>query len=298
MITELQKKTAQSIINIFETGHPQGEYGQVTLLSGDSGHLTYGRSQMTLASGNLYLLIKAYCQAPGAEFAAVLGEYLERLAHRDNSLDNHTQFRRLLHKAAADPIMRGVQDEFFHRVYWTPSVQHGNAMGINTPLGISVVYDSHIHGSWRRLQDRTNDAHGLANVIGQQSWIENYVQERRNWLADHSKSVLHKTVYRMDAFRQLIDAANWELALSFRVRGILIHDGILLGMTLLRLQTPNMQGKNVQEVQQGLVDAGFTITVDGVFGPKTAATVKQFQQQNNLAMDGIVGPVTRSRLGI
>ena len=72
MITELQKKVAQSIVNIFETGRPRGDYGQVTLLSGDSGHLTYGRSQTTLASGNLYLLIKAYCEAADAKFATML----------------------------------------------------------------------------------------------------------------------------------------------------------------------------------------------------------------------------------
>ncbi len=310
MITELQKKVAQSIVNIFETGRPQGEYGQVTLMPGDSGHLTYGRSQTTLASGNLYLLVKAYCEAAGAEFAAILDEYLERLADRDTSLDNDTQFRHLLRDAGADPVMHDVQDRFFDRVYWTPSVQHADAMGISAALGISVVYDSHIHGSWRRLRNRTNDAHGLVSAIGEQSWIESYVQERRDWLANHSKAILHGTVYRMDAFRQLIDAANWELALPFRVRGTLIDEDVLLGTTPIRvsahdedertllLRTPNMQGNDVRAAQQALVDAGFTAAVDGIFGPKTAEAVRQFQQKKNLTADGIVGPATRSGLGI
>jgi chitosanase len=55
MLTELQKKTAKAIVNIFETGRPLGDYSKVTLLQGDTGHLTYGRSQTTLASDNLYL---------------------------------------------------------------------------------------------------------------------------------------------------------------------------------------------------------------------------------------------------
>jgi chitosanase len=60
MLKELHKKFTRAIVNIFLTGRVHGEYGQVTLLPGDSGHLTYGCSQTSLASGNLFLLIKAY----------------------------------------------------------------------------------------------------------------------------------------------------------------------------------------------------------------------------------------------
>ncbi len=59
----------------------------MTWLTGDSGHLTYGRSQTTLASGNLYLLIKAYCDAPNAACARSLRPFLERLADIDLALD-------------------------------------------------------------------------------------------------------------------------------------------------------------------------------------------------------------------
>jgi chitosanase len=48
MLTSTQIKTAQSILNIFETGAVRGEYGNVTVIEGDTGHLTFGRSQTTL----------------------------------------------------------------------------------------------------------------------------------------------------------------------------------------------------------------------------------------------------------
>ncbi|ROR01523.1 hypothetical protein [Desulfosoma caldarium] len=44
MLSELQKKAAQAIVNVFETGRPQGDYGQVTYHPKDPGELTFGRS--------------------------------------------------------------------------------------------------------------------------------------------------------------------------------------------------------------------------------------------------------------
>ena len=76
MLTEVQKRTAQCIVNIFETGSARGDYAAVTLLPGDAGHLTYGRSQTTLGSGNLHTLIADYVNAPGARFASELSVYL------------------------------------------------------------------------------------------------------------------------------------------------------------------------------------------------------------------------------
>src|SRR5207244_8106766 len=111
-ISGLQKKTAQAIVNIFETGRLQGNYGAVTLLAGDFGHLTYGRSQTTLASGNLHLLIKAYCEADQASYADALTPYLARLASRDLSLDQDLSFRQLLKDAGDDPVMHDTQDKF------------------------------------------------------------------------------------------------------------------------------------------------------------------------------------------
>lgn len=105
MITELQKKSAQAIVNVFETSLPQGDYSKVTLLRNDSGYLTYGRSQTTLASGNLFLLIKAYCDAPDAEFGEELSAYLGRLEDIDLSLDRDMTLRSVLREAGGDAVI-------------------------------------------------------------------------------------------------------------------------------------------------------------------------------------------------
>lgn len=49
----------------------------------------------------------------------------------------------------------------------------------------------------------------------------------------------------------------------------------------------------VVRILQGLLCAwGYTVSIDGQFGPKTAAAVKKFQEKYAKPSDGIVGPVT------
>ena len=146
-ITDLQKKTAQAMVNIFETSRIQGDYGMITLLAGDSGHLTYGRSQTTLASGNLFLLVKAYREATEAQFAEPLQPFLGRLSQRDLTLDLDLDFRRIVKEAATDPVMQNAQDKFFDRVYWIPALQTalgaralpGPVDGIYGPMTVARV---------------------------------------------------------------------------------------------------------------------------------------------------------------
>src|SRR5690606_34795595 len=118
MLTPTQKKTAQSIINIFETGSVLGDYSIVTLIEGDTGHLTYGRSQTTLGSGNLHLLLKEYVDNPGARFRKALDPFLGRFAARDFSLDHERHLHNILRASADDPVMRETQDVFFDERYW------------------------------------------------------------------------------------------------------------------------------------------------------------------------------------
>jgi putative chitinase len=53
-----------------------------------------------------------------------------------------------------------------------------------------------------------------------------------------------------------------------------------------------MEGDDVTRLQEALRQKGISATVDGNFGPGTAACVRQFQQSNQLKADGIVGPST------
>lgn len=309
MLTDLEKGAAQATVNVFETGTALGHYGQVTLLANDPGHLTYGRAQTTLASGNLYLLIRAYCAEAGATHAAALAPYLPRLEDLDLGLDHDANLRGALKEAGDDPVMQRAQDAFFDRVYWAPAVRSAEALGIASPLGTAIVYDGHIHGSWQRLSDACTAARGAPAALGEQACERAYVETRRAWLEQHSNALLRKTAYRMHAFQGILSSGNWLLALPFAVRGATIDEAVLAGGVVrasadvaevrsLRLRQPFLQGEDVRAVQRALTSAGVAVETDGVFGTATHGAVQAFQRREGMTADGIVGPATRSRLGL
>jgi flagellum-specific peptidoglycan hydrolase FlgJ len=62
------------------------------------------------------------------------------------------------------------------------------------------------------------------------------------------------------------------------------------------LVKPGMRGEPVQWVQWELNQQGFSLKVDGIYGPKTEDAVRTFQSQSHLACDAIVGPRTIAAL--
>jgi peptidoglycan hydrolase-like protein with peptidoglycan-binding domain len=64
----------------------------------------------------------------------------------------------------------------------------------------------------------------------------------------------------------------------------------------LMLTNPYTTGLAVGVLQADLNKHGANLKIDEVFGPLTEAAVKVFQKVRGLVVDGIVGPVTWSKL--
>ena len=59
------------------------------------------------------------------------------------------------------------------------------------------------------------------------------------------------------------------------------------------------RGEEVRQVQTALQNRGYDPgTVDGIYGEKTEAAVRQFQRDQGLTVDGIAGPATLKALGL
>jgi L,D-transpeptidase ErfK/SrfK len=74
---------------------------------------------------------------------------------------------------------------------------------------------------------------------------------------------------------------------------------VVIASRFLRLSIPRMQGPDIMAVQRRLIALGFySDSDDGIYGPLTQEAVMNFQEQNGILMDGIVGPLTWTALGM
>ena len=212
MITESNKRLIERVVNVFETGTPEGKYSQITILAdGKNGtrQITYGRSQTT-EQGNLTKLIEMYIRNNGT-FAEQFSKYIDKIG-KQPLVDNKT-FKDLLRSAGKeDEIMRSTQDEFFDLAYYKPAYEFFATNGFELPLSLLVIYDSYIHsGSIPQFLRKRFGEYPPAKGGDEKKWITSYVDVRHQWLKYHTNPILQRTIYRTQCFKDQITAENWQL---------------------------------------------------------------------------------------
>jgi hypothetical protein len=92
---------------------------------------------------------------------------------------------------------------------------------------------------------------------------------------------------------------DWQQASTGGWGAISVGAGNLTGVTPTAA-TPilglNAVGDLVVWAQEHLATAGYTIPIDGDYGPETQSAVEDFQSAQGLAVDGVVGPATWAAL--
>ena len=230
--TPAQRHAINCIISVFETGRVPnpGAYSTCTILPDGAG-ISYGMHQSTDRAGSLDNIVKRYIELGGAH-APALQAYLPYFASNKSATEPpkgpwsaETQaVVNLLKTAGADPIMHRAQEEVFDRDYFQPAVNHANQIGLTKALSLAVVYDTCIHSGPGGVTMIRNmfAAKSPANGGTEAEWVKAYINARRNWLATHKMTILHGTVYRMDALLALITAGNWDLTPPFKVRTVTV----------------------------------------------------------------------------
>jgi len=213
------KNKIQKIVNVFESGKADGDYGCISLYEdGPNGikQVTYGKSQTT-EWGNLRDLVKMYIDNNG-QYSDVLHVFLDDIGR--SSLVNDKNFIHILKQASKDEVMKQTQDAFFDKHYWQPAKAWYEKNGFKTNLSMLVIYDSFIHsGSILKFLREKFSEKVPANGGDEKAWIKSYSEARLNWLKNHSNPILRKTVYRVENFLTAIKEENWDLCKTFVANG-------------------------------------------------------------------------------
>lgn len=212
MALEIKKTLIQKIVNVFESGSPEGKYDTLVIYAdgvNNSHQITYGRSQTTEQS-NLRALIDMYVESNG-KYAADFIPYLEKIGVE--SLVDDENFKRLLKEAAQkDKKMCDTQDKFFDKYYWQPAVEWAKRNGFKLALSMLVIYDSFIHSGTIPMFLRKRFKEFVPASGGdEKKWIASYIDARHQWLKYHERPILRKTIYRTQVFINEVERSNWNL---------------------------------------------------------------------------------------
>ena len=222
-----------SVINVFETGSEKGNYSDVTIYKDGGGgsykQITYGRAGCT-QDHNLQPLLDDYLKSFGAE--SQMDSYSKYIYKRingiidlskDRKLVDDKEFIKALEEVGKYEAMQRAQDAFFDKAYFNKAYTWFKDNGFTLPLSLLVIFDSYIHsgGILGFLRNRFSEVPPIKGG-DEKKWINQYIQVRKDWLANHSNSILRKTVYRMNTFQDAIKKGNWDLSQPINANGKII----------------------------------------------------------------------------
>jgi chitosanase len=200
------------VLSVAETGQAVWDPAAVYIY-GDGND---GRKQCTLSigftadGGNLRKVLERYVALDGS-YSDRLVPHIALLKAGDPGTDS--AFVSLLKEIGKkDPLMMSIQEEMFDKLYLGPAFAWASKYGFGLPLSYLVIADSFLHSGsmldflMNRFAEKKPSDGGDSKV-----WITAYTHTRKDWLANHSNTILRNTVYRCNCFLAQIDRNNWSL---------------------------------------------------------------------------------------
>lgn len=234
------RNTIWAMTSIFESGSPEGNPSAYQTY--DSGLISYGKHQATLASGTLGRVVQAYLARSSSSTAQALhaeyGSRITKVNPPDKALQTDGRLKQLLLMAATEPEMSDAQDAVFDDSFYRPAIVEARNYNVQSPLGLAALYDTNIQGGLyivlprvtERLGGKIGDVGHNGQVITESIWIGAFLdlrEERLNRLADqfeqkgdpNNAKWLRVSAFRVQEHRKLLQAGNLMLRGPFTVRG-------------------------------------------------------------------------------
>lgn len=291
---EITRRIAFKITGVFEAP----SYSTIQTI--DSGIISYGQHQATLASGTLEVILQRYIQNSTSDIAAKIKPFMPRVAAKDRTLKNDSAFLNLLKDAGKEQPMVDAQDSIFTEKYWLPSVAKAETQGLKSPLAFACFYDTNVQGGLANSVDRTT-AKLAGTTPTEQKYIQTFLTSRRERLLEiankqlksasavtrkNGQMLTNAAKFRIDSLMNLANANNLNLTGTFD-----IHGQKITGRDVAVVLAKGTTHESVGILQDNLIKLGYMTSTDigtnrGIFGPKTEKAVLAFQKDAGLNQTG------------
>ncbi|WP_426513891.1 chitosanase [Dactylosporangium sp. McL0621] len=223
-LTATQRHLADELVSLFEHGDPDPHYAAVEAL-GDGRGYTCGTIGFTTSSTEVRTIVEAYdAEAPGSRLARHLPRLRELADAGSADTAGLPGFAEDWAAAATDPKFRAEQDRLTDRLAFGPALADAHRLGLRTPLGVAVLYDSAVqHGTDddpdglpALITRATQRAGGTpATGVDEQDWLGEFLDVRAETLRNphdkDSREAWAESVDRVDALRDLVDNDRYGL---------------------------------------------------------------------------------------
>lgn len=145
--------------------------------------------------------------------------------------------------------------------------------------------------------DTNTNSNENQNIDNNNKETINCIYDIQNWLkTNYGFNLALDNIYGTDTHKKLVMALQTELNSQYN-KGLSV-DGIFGTNTYNACINVRQgaQGNITKLIQCMLFIKGYTLEIDGIFGPDTARRIGQFQSSNNLSADCIVGKNTFKKL--
>lgn len=223
------------------TAHFEGS-GYASYQNIDSGIVSYGRFQFTLASGMLRQIVDQFVAQSTTLTASQLRAYQGRIVARDASLRRDQTFRDLLIAAADEPVMQHIQDEVATTHYWEPIKRVAiEPRGLTTPLAWALLFDIGIHfgvgDGFLRIAERQfgvpERSYVSVNGLSEAELITRVAELRKQ---SHDRQAIRDNLpglrVRGDFWLNLVQRGDWHLQGD-------LNGNIIVKGTPIPVRTPN-----------------------------------------------------------
>ena len=232
-LTPRQRVIADIMVNVLEHDSPVPRYDFVEDRRDGRGW-SLGRGSFSTAGGEARVVLDDYTtQVPESPLGRFMGALGKRPVPGDASHTGLEGLDSAWKVAATDYRLQAAQDRAMNRLFFEPAERRADVLGVRSPLGVVILYDSALqHGTGdgvdelgdliHRAQDR---AGGVPRTgVDEIQWLNAFLDVRRAALLSPRRTerldAWAASVGRVSALKSLLTDSNTELEAAFHAQRI------------------------------------------------------------------------------